>query len=132
MDLCRLCGLEKTAEESLFDISDETVQETFRKCSVYIEKNKLLPQNICTDCFEIVDNFSKFLDNVAQVQERLSQNLHDQLDTAPLYCKIKSEDEIEENGDSITKRPKKGSTVRKKRPASFKVNDFAHLLFGPL
>ncbi len=67
-----------------------------------------------------MQNFSKFLDNVAQVQEKLSQNLKDQLDTAPLYLSTQVKSESEDN-DSDRIRPKKMTIAKKKRSGSSKL-----------
>jgi hypothetical protein len=46
-ELCRLCGEEKSSDDLVYDIKDEKIQETFRKCNVFIENRlKLCPQMI--------------------------------------------------------------------------------------
>jgi hypothetical protein len=44
-DKCRLCA--KMVGEDIIDLQELCVQEKFVKCSLYLEDNKLFPQNIC-------------------------------------------------------------------------------------
>lgn len=79
--MCRLCGLIKPSPGSA-ELGDERVVELARKCNVYQlidDNNKLLPQTLCSDCFQVLYDFGQFIDNLLRVQFELQANLEDEL-----------------------------------------------------
>lgn len=79
--MCRLCGLVKPSPGSV-ELGDERVVELARKCNVYQlidDNNKLLPQTLCSDCFQVLVDFGQFIDNLLRVQFELQANLEDEL-----------------------------------------------------
>jgi hypothetical protein len=136
MEKCRLCAT-NTAIDHLLDIKSDIVQNSFQKCSIYIDSNKLLPQNCCLTCFGIIDKFSKFLDGIHLVEESLCKELNQKLtkvlvadenkeesfgintETAAIYFNsldIEIKDEFSDEQDTINPCKTKTKKVKTKKP----------------
>lgn len=76
-DLCRLCGIEKCFID-LIDLKEcefNIFRATDLHCRVILQKNKLLPQNVCKTCVDFVNSIVTFSENVKSVQNRLISDL---------------------------------------------------------
>lgn len=76
MNLCRLCGKEKSPLDFIVELGDKTwLNWSYRELIEYhtrvsIKTNKLLPQSVCEDCRIEVDEFAKFSRDIQIVQGR--------------------------------------------------------------
>ena len=74
MNLCRLCGEEKSPLDFIVELSDKTNWNwTYRDLiehhtRVSLKTNKLLPQSICEECRVYVDGFAEFSSRLQAVQ----------------------------------------------------------------
>lgn len=75
MNLCRLCGEEKSPLDFSIELNDITSANwSYRDLielhtRVSLKANKLLPQSICEDCRALIDRFVEFSRQVEKVQE---------------------------------------------------------------
>lgn len=75
MNLCRICGEERSPLDFNVELSDKTSTNwTYRELiehhtRVSIKINKLLPQNICEECRSHIDAFSEFSHKLQAVQD---------------------------------------------------------------
>lgn len=75
MELCRLCGCEKSSEDLVIALSEEIQIITFREfvefyCRISLDASKNLPQRVCRSCKMNVVNFSEFSYLVEKQQEK--------------------------------------------------------------
>lgn len=76
MNLCRLCGEEKSPLDLSIELSDRTSSNwSYRDLiehhtRVSLKTSKLLPQSICEDCRAQVDGFVEFSSKIQEVQGR--------------------------------------------------------------
>jgi Zinc-finger associated domain (zf-AD) len=75
MNLCRLCGEEKSPLELSVELNDITSANwSYRDLielhtRVSLKANKLLPQSICEECRALIDRFVEFSSHIQKVQE---------------------------------------------------------------
>lgn len=93
MNLCRLCGEEKSPLDFSIELNDrngrtdsswiykELIEHHTR---VSIKPNKLLPQLICEDCRGIIDRFADFSSKVYEVQNVLNYEHDESIAKGPL------------------------------------------------
>lgn len=73
-DICRLCASLKTLDHlvTLGDPALSLKQKLNRCCQLDLpDGDDLLPQNVCDNCVQSLDNCWTFAENVAQAQETL-------------------------------------------------------------
>jgi hypothetical protein len=86
MNLCRLCGEEKSPLDLRIELNDRTNSNwSYRDLiehhsRVSLKANKLLPQSICEECRVQVYGFVEFSSKIQEVQNGLEA---DELDSAP-------------------------------------------------
>lgn len=74
MNVCRLCGEEKSSLDFNVELNDQTVSNwTYRELvehhtRVALKSNKLLPQGVCEECRTQVDSFAEFSNNLQAIQ----------------------------------------------------------------
>ena len=74
MNLCRVCGEEKSPLDFNIELSDKTsCNWTYRDLiehhtRVSLKTNKLLPQSVCEECRGCIDGFAKFSSKMQAVQ----------------------------------------------------------------
>ena len=74
MNLCRLCGEEKSPLDFNIELNDTTSNSwSYRELiehhsRVTLKTNKLLPQSICEECRAQVDGFAEFSQKLQAVQ----------------------------------------------------------------
>lgn len=74
MNLCRLCGEEKSPLDFNIELSDKTKSNwVFRDLiehhsRVTLNNSKLLPQSVCEECRTQIDSFAEFSARLEQVQ----------------------------------------------------------------
>lgn len=77
MNLCRLCGEEKSPLDFNVELNDRTSSSwSYRELiehhtRVELKTNKLLPQSICEECRGSIDGFAEFTQKLQAVQETL-------------------------------------------------------------
>ena len=73
-DICRLCASLKTLDH-LFTLGDPNLsirKKLSRCCQLKLpDGDDLLPQNVCKNCVQTLENCWTFAENVAQAQETL-------------------------------------------------------------
>ncbi|CAO1379879.1 unnamed protein product [Diamesa hyperborea] len=76
-DLCRLCGVLKDLYE-FSDLNDSELLIDFKLKSCFnisLTSEKLMPQNVCSECIQCLEKSFDFHQNILNVQEELSQNI---------------------------------------------------------
>lgn len=89
MNVCRLCGEERSSLDFNVELSDLNASDWSYKelieyhTRILLEPNKLLPQGVCEDCRQLVDSFQEFSRKLQKIQTRFEVNHfeHDLLDT---------------------------------------------------
>jgi Zinc-finger associated domain (zf-AD) len=107
MNLCRLCGEEKSPLDFSVELNDITSANCYRDLielhtRVSLKANKLLPQSICEECRALIDGFVEFSDKILKVQEGFDEEQLDPvLEVKECFVQIEP---LEESG--ITRRVK--------------------------
>lgn len=84
MNVCRLCGEEKSSLDFNVELSDQTTSNwSYRELiehhtRVSLRTSKLLPQSICEECRVLVDRFAEFSHKVEAAQDTFT--IEDELD----------------------------------------------------
>ena len=76
-DLCRLCSNQKSIGlmNNINDV-DVLLEYKLNKCfKLKLADDKLLPQNVCNECLEMLDKCSKFHDSIQETQQKLEEKL---------------------------------------------------------
>lgn len=74
MNLCRMCGEEKSPLDFNIELNDKTDSNwTYRELiehhtRVFLNTSKLLPQSVCEDCRATVEGFAEFSSKLQAVQ----------------------------------------------------------------
>lgn len=118
MNLCRLCGEEKSPLDLSIELNDRTNrQSSYRELiehhtRVSLKVDKLLPQSICEECQAKVDGFVEFSSKIEEVQGRFDA---DELKLSQ-ECFLKVDEVIEEAAEwEVVPLSKKEAKVRSKR-----------------
>ena len=118
MNLCRLCGEEKSPLDFNIELNDTTSNSwSYRELiehhsRVTLKTNKLLPQSICEECRAQVDGFADFSQKLQAVQNIIDAD--DELEDAEdptEHCFLKVENEVVWN-DSGRRKTRVSCTQR--------------------
>ncbi|KAG5667278.1 hypothetical protein PVAND_015264 [Polypedilum vanderplanki] len=86
-ELCRLCGdfkLIGSSGSSLLTIDDPTIKQHLEtNLKIILDPDKLLPHLVCASCSEMLEKCVKFTNRIVEVQERLKNELLEQLNDFP-------------------------------------------------
>jgi Zinc-finger associated domain (zf-AD) len=134
MNVCRLCGDEKSPLDFNVELNDQTASNwSYRELvehhtRVALKTNKLLPQGVCEECRIQVDSFAEFsnklqalqntfdIDDEEQDLPMLTENftqVHPLLELIPeTIIKEQEDSEDTSNSESEEVSDRKGSKVR--------------------
>lgn len=95
---CRLCGVEKSDAELVISLTENVGIITFKDLFEYfsrieLDNNSDMPQKICKSCKNSVVNFSEFVCNVAEQEQKLKTTFK----PCDLPCEVKVEHDVNEN-----------------------------------
>jgi hypothetical protein len=116
MNLCRLCGDEKSPLDFSVELNDKTSSDwSYRDLiehhtRVPLKSSKLLPQGVCDECKLKVDGFAEFSSKVQRVQDKLEDHEYDDPMPDIKECFVRIE-EINEELLNKTSRKKRKKTV---------------------
>ncbi|CRK94968.1 CLUMA_CG008456, isoform A [Clunio marinus] len=81
MSVCRLCGDFKCFEElqDIYDSESDIILKLRNTLKVELEYNKMLPNSVCLECVNNLENCNKFLELISAVQTRFEIELQQQL-----------------------------------------------------
>ncbi|CRL05999.1 CLUMA_CG018952, isoform B [Clunio marinus] len=130
MNLCRLCGEEKSPLDFHIELEDQVNQTwSYRDLIEYhtrvsLNCYKLLPQSICEECREHVEKFAEFSKKVHEIQNNYdvehheSQTLKENVEEVNLYDCL----DIKHNTDLVVKDSKEEKSRKspRKRPRNEK------------
>ena len=76
-DFCRLCGVVKDLYDfSELNDSELLIEFKLKSCfNITLTSNKLMPQNVCSECIQCLEKSFEFHQNILNVQEELVQNI---------------------------------------------------------
>jgi hypothetical protein len=113
MNLCRLCGDEKSPLDFSVELTDRTSSDwSYRDLiehhtRVPLKSSKLLPQSVCDECRLKVDGFVEFSSKIQKTQENFNDQDFEETETKECFVQVEEillspiEDNQEERPASI-------------------------------
>ena len=105
-DFCRLCGIVKDLYElSEIDDSELLLEFKLKSCfNISLTFDKLMPQNVCSECIQCLEKSFVFHQNILNVQEDLVQNMKHNVKKEILDCNIECIVLLEQIPSSLLRR----------------------------
>ncbi|KAL7012296.1 hypothetical protein ACKWTF_014749 [Chironomus riparius] len=110
--ICRLCGDTKDSQSLSADITDTSIKSQLETLKINLDDDKFLPNSVCFSCVDTLEVCSKFAQKVAEVQQRLKNDLLDQLNSVTYDDFEHFELKIERLDENF---PKKSTTIERNR-----------------
>lgn len=117
MNLCRLCGEEKSSLDFIVELNDNSISNwSYRDLIEYhsrvvLKKSKLLPQTVCEECRRAIDDFAKFSKKLQVVQNTF--NAENDKCFVEIFPETEIKQQVESDDDTNINEEESSSQKRK-------------------